>query len=255
MILDEFVLDGKTAIVTGASRGLGKAIAIALAEAGADVVLTSRTIKDLEVTASEIEKRGRKGVPIATDVRVQTQVEQMVDKTIELFGKVDILVNNAGIVIEKALMEVTEEEWRRVIDTNLTGMYFCAKAVGKYMIKQGGGKIINLASAMGIDTFPNLVSYSSSKGGVLLFTRALAVEWGRYNIQVNSLTPGYFYTDFTYNVLDNPKLINVILKKIPLRRYAQPHELGGTVVFLASKASDFMTGSNIVIDGGQTIAM
>jgi NAD(P)-dependent dehydrogenase (short-subunit alcohol dehydrogenase family) len=253
MVLDEFSLEGKIAIVTGASRGLGKAISLCLAEADCNVVVTSRSLRDLEQTALEINQKGRIGVPLETDIRNWKQVERMVEATIERFGKVDILVNNAGMVIEKPLLETTEEEWRNVVDTDLTGTFFCSKAVGKYMIKQGGGKIINISSAFGIKVPENVVSYSAAKGAVFLFTRALAVEWGKYKINVNCIAPGHFYTAFTDKVLDNPKLLNIILRKIPLGRYAQPHELGGLVVFLASKASDFMTGEAIVIDGGLTI--
>jgi len=251
MVLEEFVLNGKSAIVTGAGRGLGKAMAQALAEAGADVVVAARTVKEIEETSGEIEKLGRRSIAIPTDVSSSKSVEEMVHQVLSEFGKIDILVNNSGMAINKPLIETTEEEWNKVISTNITGMFLCIKAVGDHMIQHKSGKIINIASNVGVMGYQNFISYCVSKAGVIQFTRALALEWARYNINVNAIGPGTFYTAFNSQALDDKNIKDKMLKRIPLRRVGQPKELGPLVVYLASKASDFMTGETIFIDGGQ----
>ena len=246
-------LDGKVAIVTGGGRGLGKAAAIALADAGADVVVASRNMQNIQAVAEAIRAKGRRALAISVDVTRPEEVEAAVEKTIQDFGRIDILVNNSGIAFVKPLMELSEEEWHGIIETNLTGIYLCTRSVGKFMIKQGKGRVINIASVDGFVGVPNLVGYCASKGGVIQFTRALAAEWARYNITVNALAPGYFYTDMSREALEDEVMKQRLLKNIPLRRVGQPGELGPLVVYLASDESSFMTGSVIVIDGGESI--
>lgn len=251
--MEPWSLKNKVAIITGGARGIGKAGALALAGAGANTVIVDLRYAEAQKTADEAQKLGPRSLAVETDITKNADVVRMVEEAISHFGKVDILVNNAGIVIEKPVLEATEEEWRAVLDTNLTGMFLCAKAVGKHMVDQGGGKIINISSSFGIKAAPNVASYCAAKGGVILLTKALAVEWGVYKINVNCIAPSHFYTDFTKDIFEDPKLLKVILRKIPLGRYAQPQEMGPLLVFLASSASDFMTGETVVIDGGLTV--
>ena len=250
-ISDQMDLTGKVAIVTGSGRGLGKAMALALGYAGADLVVTARTGVEIEETAQEIEKKGRKTLVVQTDITDPKQVDHLIHQTIERFGKVDILVNNAGIAIVKSFQEMSLEEWRRTLDTNLTSLFLCCQAVGPYMIQQKRGKIINITSIDGAAGKANFVAYCASKGGVIQFTRALAVEWAKFNIQVNAIGPGAFYTKPMAVVLDDEKLGPTRRKKIPMGREGRPEELGPLVVYLASSASDSMTGETIFIDGGE----
>ncbi|MDY6930908.1 MAG: 3-oxoacyl-ACP reductase family protein [Halobacteriota archaeon] len=251
-VLEKFKLDGKVAIVTGGGRGLGKAIAIALGEAGADITVSARTKKQIEGVKAEIEGLGRNALSIQTDVRVAEQVEDMVERTVSELGRVDILVNNAGIGGYGWLTELSEDSWHNVLDTNLTSTFLCTRAVGKHLTKQNSGKIINISSAAGIVGAPRQAHYHSSKAGVILFTKALALEWNRFNINVNAIAPGYFLTNLTKPMTMNKKYHQEMLKKIPLRRLGDPEEIGPLAVYLASDASSYMTGETIVIDGGVT---
>jgi len=251
MVFDMMRLDGKVAIVTGSGRGLGRAMALALAEAGADVVAAARTEAEIEETASLIRDSGRRSISIVCNVMEKSAADLLVRKTLAEFGRVDILVNNVGFALFKPFLEISEEDWRTAIDSNLTSMLFFCQAVGPTMIEQGRGKIINIASIIGERVRTRSVPYASSKGGVIQFTKALAVEWARYRINVNAIGPGAFYTDPMKVILDDPKLGEVRTKKIPLKRVGQPKELGPLVVYLASEASDFMTGEVIYIDGGE----
>jgi NAD(P)-dependent dehydrogenase (short-subunit alcohol dehydrogenase family) len=244
-------LTGKVAIVTGSGRGLGRAMALALAQAGADIVVTARTKAEIEETAQEIEKKGRKTLVVQADINNPQHVDHLVHQAIERFGKIDIIVNNAGIAIAKPFQEMSLEEWRRTLDTNLASLFLCCQAVGPYMIQQKRGKIINITSIDGAAGKANLVAYCASKGGVIQFTRALAVEWAKFNIQVNAIGPGAFYTKPMSVVLDDEKLGPIRRRKIPIGREGRPEELGPLVVYLASSASDFMTGETIFIDGGE----
>jgi NAD(P)-dependent dehydrogenase (short-subunit alcohol dehydrogenase family) len=251
-VLDKFKLDGKVAIVTGGGRGIGEAIAIALAEAGADVAVCARTDKQIKEVAGKIEKIGRRALAIPTDVRKWEQVQNMADKTVAELGRVDILVNNAGILGYAWLLDTPEKTWHDIIDTNLTSVFLCTKAVGKYLIKQKSGKVINVASAAGVAGSPRQAPYHASKAGIILFTKALALEWNRYNINVNTIAPGFFITDMTKPITFDKKFYEKFLEKIPLRRLGNPEEIGPLAVYLASDASSYMTGETIVIDGGVT---
>ena len=250
-IFERMSLEGKVALVTGSGRGLGKAMAIALAQAGANLVVISRTGAEIEETARHIEKMGRKVLAFRADVTIPDEVDEVVKQTMDLFGRIDILVNNVGVTLVRPLQEMTVEEWRNTLDTNLTSLFLFCRAVGPHMIARGRGKIINISSIDGAGGQAERVAYCASKGGVIQFTKALAVEWVRYNIQVNAIGPGAFYTKPMAAVLDDEELGPLRRKKIPQGREGRPDELGPLVVYLASSASDFMTGETIFIDGGE----
>jgi len=250
-IQDLLNLDGKVALVTGAGRGLGKSMALALAEAGSDVICVARTKGQIEETCAGIEGFGRKGMAIPTDIASSRSVDEMCSAALSEFKKIDILVNNAGISIEKPFCDVTDEEWDRLMNINLRGAFFCSRAVGRGMIERRQGKVINISSILGKRGYQNFVSYCVSKGAMTQFTRALAMEWARYRINVNAIAPGTFLTPFNEEVYANDKVREVVLKRIPIRRFGQADELGPLVVYMASRASDYMTGETVYIDGGQ----
>lgn len=247
-VLEKFKLQGKVALVTGAGRNLGKSIALSLAEAGADVAVTSRTLSEIERTEQEIKKKGRKALAIRMDVTDSNLVERAVKKIIAELGRIDILVNNAATRSFKSLLEISEGEWRSVIDTNLMGAFFCCKAVGPYMIQQGGGRIINISSRIGLQGMANRVAYCASKGGLIQLTRALALEWAPYNILVNSVAPGLINTPETSKAIQEGKAA-----EIPLKRAGEPEEIAPLIVYLASEACTYMTGEVILIDGGWAV--
>jgi len=251
MVFDKMRLDGRVALVTGSGRGLGRAMALALAEAGADVVVTARTKKEIHETASEIKALGKRSMPIVCNVTKRSSVEKVVSKALSKFGRVDILVNNAGLAIVKPFLEFDEKEWKTTMDTNLKSMFLFCQAVGPAMMKQGGGKVINITSVLGAKGRAGMVPYAASKGGVIQLTRTLAIEWAPYHINVNAIGPGAFYTRPMKVVLDDPKLGPIRRDKIPLKRHGHPEELGALVVYLASSASDYMTGEVIYVDGGE----
>lgn len=244
-------LNGRVALVTGAGRGLGRAMALALAEAGADVVVTARTKKEIQETASDIKALGRKAMPIVSDVTRRSSVEKVVRKAVSKFERLDILVNNAGVAIVKPFLEFNEKDWKTTMDTNLKSMFLFCQAVGPVMMKQGGGKVINMTSVLGAKGRAGMVPYAASKGGVIQLTRTLAIEWAPYHINVNAIGPGAFYTRPMKVVLDDPKLGKIRREKIPLKRHGLPEELGPLAVFLASNASGYMTGEVIYVDGGE----
>ncbi len=253
MTNDLFTLEGKVAIITGASRGLGKAMAIGLAQAGATVVVTD--VLDTSDTVEEIRKIDEKSFGLKVDVSNKADVEKMVKKTTDAFGKIDILVNNAGILRTGNAEELKKEDWGNVLQINLTGQFLCAQAVGKQMITQKSGKIINISSIAGLFGYATSAPYSASKAGVISLTKTLAAEWGKHNINVNAICPGVFATDMTDDYLKSEEFLNNIKSNVPLSRYAKPEELVGTVIYLASKASEYVTGHALVIDGGWTAAL
>jgi NAD(P)-dependent dehydrogenase (short-subunit alcohol dehydrogenase family) len=253
-VLSSFALDGRVAIVTGGKRGIGKAIALALAEAGADVAVCSRALDDgrLEATAEEIRQLGRRSLAIQADVRERASIEEMVARVVAEFGTIDIMVNNAGVQVEVPLIEVKEEDWDFIHSTNLKGCLFCCQEVSRVMVKQKRGNIINIASIGGLRPCLNLGGYDTSKAGVIMLTQSLASELARDNIRINTICPGYIMTEMNQYLLDNPDLLRMTETSILLGRWAEPREIAAVAVFLASDASSYMTGSAVVVDGGFT---
>jgi NAD(P)-dependent dehydrogenase (short-subunit alcohol dehydrogenase family) len=245
-----FDLTGKTAIVTGASRGLGQYFGRALARAGADLVITSRTLGSLEEFRREIEGLGRRAVPLALDVRDQASITRMVDDAHEALGAIDILVNNAGCNVRKPAVDVTWDDWNLILDTNLRGTFFVAQAVARKMIPRGYGRIINIGSVTSVFGYAGLTPYCASRGGVKQMTMSLADDWGRHGITVNCLAPGWFRTEQNKVLYENQEWLDYLCDRIPLKRPGKPTDLEGAVVFLASDASEYITGQTLLIDGG-----
>jgi NAD(P)-dependent dehydrogenase (short-subunit alcohol dehydrogenase family) len=249
-----FDLSGRAAIVTGGGSGIGRQMATGLAEAGANLVLCARKAERCEEAAAEIERLGVQAFGMRCDVRDPAEVQAVVDRTKAELGRVDVLVNNAGTSWGAPAEEHPLEGWQKVIDVNLTGVFLFAQAVGRVMIDQGGGKIVNVASVAAFGGAPpelvNAVAYNASKGGVVSFTRDLATKWARHGINVNAVAPGWFPSDMNRVLLDAQP--DAYLEHIPLRRFGGPDDLKGAVVFLASRASDFVTGQVVVVDGGQS---
>lgn len=250
-----FGLSVKTAVVTGGHRGLGASIARGLAAAGANVAIADIcSEQDGAAIVQEIEALGSRALFIRTDVTDKQSVEQAVERVLQEFGSIEILVNNAGVADTSKSEELPDEEWNKVMDVNLKGtLYFC-QTVGKHMIEQQYGRIVNISSYWGLTGNPAGLSYSVSKGGVISLTKVLAVEWGEHNITVNAIAPGYIHTDMTEWVWGNPKINDYITDRIPLQhRLGTPEEVGGLVTFLSSQASSYVTGTLIPIDGGLLI--
>lgn len=245
-------LTGQAAIVTGAGRGLGRAIAIGLAQAGAKVVLASRSAAQLQEVSQQIAALGGTSAVVATDISDPASVANLAARTVAEFGRADILVNNSGILATRPLIDQSPEEWDNIFATNVRGTFLVSQAIGKLMIAQKSGKVINIASNFGLKGIANHAAYCASKAAVISMTKSLALEWARYNIQVNAVAPGYFETDLTAGVRDNADAYNSIVKAVPARRMGRPAELIPWVRLLSGPGSDFMTGETIVIDGGQT---
>lgn len=245
-----FDLTGRIALVTGSSQGLGLAIARGLAQAGAAVVLNGRDEKKLAATADALRAEGVKVYPAAFDVTDGAAGAAAVARAEAEFGVVDILVNNAGIQRRAPLAEMTEEQWRSVIDTNLTSAFLVSRAVAPRMIARGRGKIINICSVMSEVSRPTIANYAAAKGGLKMLTRAMAVEWAKHGLQTNGIAPGYFVTELNQPLVENADFNKWICGRTPAGRWGQPHELAGAAVFLASTASDFVNGQVLYVDGG-----
>jgi dehydrogenase/reductase SDR family protein 4 len=245
-------LAGKVAVVTGGRRGIGRAIALALAKAGADVALGDRVADDgeLEKAAAEIEKLGRRSLALQADITRKAEVDSLVQKTLAELGAIDILVNNAAMNIRAPLLELNEAGWDRVIDTDLKGYYLCSQAAGRVMVGQKRGNIINIASTAAVDTAPEMGAYCIAKAGVVMLTRILAIELAQYNIRVNAVAPSIVKTRFSQPLWADAKALKEIEAGIPLGRLAEPEDITGSVLFLASEASAYITGHTIVVDGG-----
>ena len=246
-------LINRIAIVTGARRGMGRTHALELAKAGAKVVVSDISQEDCQKVVKEIEREGGKALALKCDISKRDEVEAMVKKTIEKFGKIDILVNNAGILQFKPFLELTEEDWNKVLDVNLKGYFLCAQAVTREMVKQKSGVIINISSiAMGQVGvgFPNIIHYCASKGGIVAMTEALALELAPFNIRVNAVSPGAIDTPMIESTKVNPQAMESTLARVPMHRVGKPEEVSKLVLFLASDDSSYMTGSTIVVDGG-----
>jgi NAD(P)-dependent dehydrogenase (short-subunit alcohol dehydrogenase family) len=252
MGLDIFDLTGKVAMVTGSTRGLGEVAAVALAKAGADVAVCGRSTPDLERVTAEIVKLGRSARGFPIDVTDSGKVAEAVERILAYFGRIDILVNNAGVNYRVPVLEYPEEEWDRVINTNLKGYFLVARAVAPQMIEHGYGKVINMSSILGAVGLPHQVAYASSKGGVDQMTKVMALEWAKLGVRVNAIGPTYFETELVTQIRQDEQRFNFINERTPMGRWGHLPELEGTVIFLASAASDFITGQTIYVDGGWT---
>ena len=268
-MLEEFSLEGKTALVTGGGRGLGKAMALVFAEAGGDVALVARTKAQVEEAAEEIRTMGRRAIPIAADVTDYSQVEKFVAVATHDLGKIDILVNNAGIGLGGAAVApmpgstdselglntsriITPEIWDNLVRTNLTSAFYCCNAVGPQMMERRYGKVINIISSNATRAYPLTGPYNAAKAGLRMFTKVLALEWAPYNINVNAIGPGAIRTEMTKHRHDDPVIREKLLNIIPMRKFTTPRHVGLLALYLASPASDWMTGQNIYFDGGET---
>jgi NAD(P)-dependent dehydrogenase (short-subunit alcohol dehydrogenase family) len=252
-VLDSFRLEGRSALVTGGASGLGRVIATALSEAGARVAIASRTRENCERTASEIAQvTGGRTCAFSANVTMASDVERLVTEIEDTIGAVDILVNNAGINIRGPVDQLTEADWDAVVDTNLKGPFLCARAVGPAMARRGWGRIINLASILGVVALPGRAPYASAKAGIINLTRVLALEWAGTGVTVNALCPGVFGTEMNRQLLDDPVKYQEFVRRIPMGRWGELHELAGAALFLATDASSYVTGSCLFVDGGWT---
>lgn len=248
-----FDLTDRIAIVTGGAGGLGRPTALGLADFGANVVVTSRNLDNLEKVKREIDQLGRESLAIPSDVSKHEDVIRLVKQTVDTFGRIDILVTYAGLNIPKPAEEYPYDDWKKVIDTNVTGMFLCNQEVGKVMIKQRKGKIINISSVRGRYGLPrNYVAYCTSKGAVDMITRTLACEWAKFNVLVNAIAPTVIETPLTAHILANPEFAQSMKNRIPLGRWGFPDDLIGAIVYFASDASNFITGQILYVDGGVT---
>ena len=245
-----FDLTGKVALVTGASRGLGRQFALALARAGADLALTSRALDALAGTQQEIAALGRRALPLELEVRDYESIRRLPDTIAAHYGKLDILVNNAGCNVRKPALEVTWDDWNLVLDTNLRGAFFVAQAAATLMIPHGCGRIINIGSVTSVFGYAGLAPYCASRGGIKQLTMSLADDWGRHGITVNCLAPGWFKTAQNAVLYEDQEWVAYITDRIPLKRPGQPGDLDGAIVFLASDASAYITGQTLLVDGG-----
>lgn len=254
MGLDMFSLEGKVALVTGASRGLGRSIALGYAEAGADVAVAARSVDDLETLAKEIDGTGRRALTVETDVTERDQIERMIGRTVDELGRLDVLVNNAGgSNFASPLIGLRPAGWDKIIGLNLDSVFHATQLGAQAMLESGGGSIIQMASVAGIEGAPGLSMYSAAKGGVRLFTQAVAKELAASGVRVNSIAPGWIDTPLNDWMTNDEGTLREAEKMIPMGRIGRPEEIVGAAIYLASDASSFVTGATLVIDGGQTI--
>ncbi len=253
MDISSFSLEGKTAIVTGGKRGIGRAIALAFAQAGADVAVCGRVIEDgeLRAVADEIQRLGRRSLAIQADISRKTDVDNLVQRVMDQLGGIDILVNNAAISLSASLLDMPEDVWDETINTDLKGYYLCCQAVGKRMVERKKGSIISISSRVGIRAAINSGAYCVAKAGVLMLTRVLALELANYNVRVNAIAPGWVKTEMTKSHWSVPEALKQLESVIPMGRFGEPCEIAGAALFLASDASSYITGHTIVVDGGR----
>lgn len=252
MDFPDFRLKDQVSIVTGGNKGIGRTIAVCLAQAGAHVVIAGRTKHELEEVCSEIKQFGNKAIGVEMDVRNERDVEKMVAEALKAFEKIDILVNNAGVSHVLPAEDHTEEIWDTILDTNLKGVFLCSQAVGRQMIRQKRGSIVNMSSQAGTVGLLNHVAYCASKGGVDSLTRVLALEWAPHHVRVNAVAPTVIRTPMTDKVFADQKVRAELTAKIPLGRFGEPEDVAGAVIFLASEASSMITGHILLVDGGWT---
>ncbi|OLO40465.1 hypothetical protein BTR23_08255 [Alkalihalophilus pseudofirmus] len=248
-----FDLSGKTAIITGAGRGIGRSIALGLADAGSQVVICSRTTEELEEVAEEIKRKNREVEIVPCDITIPSDIDRVVERAKERFGKIDILINNAGITVKKPAEEYTVDDWNKIIAVNLTGVFLFAQKVGIEMLAQQQGTIINISSIASKTAITNSIAYGASKGGVNMITKTLASEWATRGVRVNGIAPAYIETPLVKNIKDTkPEFVENIEQRTPMNRLGKPDEIVGAAVFLSSEASSYMTGETIFVDGGWT---
>lgn len=248
-----FNIEGKVAIVTGASKGIGKSIALLLANNGANIALISRDKEELQKVADEIEGIGQKVLIVPIDLTKTSEISKKVQEIHNYFGQIDILINNAGTNIPKDAEDVTESEWNKVMDINVKSVFFLSQAVGKYMKESSKGKIINVSSQMAFVGYYKRAAYSSSKGAITQLTKALSIEWAEHNINVNAVAPTFIETPMTKKMLNEKEFKDDVLGRIPLKRLAKEEDLFGAFIYLSSNASDMVTGQTIIVDGGWTV--
>ena len=253
-ILDSFALTGRTALVTGAGRGIGRGLALAFAEAGADVALNSRTATELERVAEEVRERGRQAYVVTGDVSTAAAAREVVERTIAQVGHLDVMLNAAGIALRVPAEDVAEEQFDRVVDANLKGTYFACQAAGRHMLARGQGSIVNIASLTTSFGLPLRSVYAATKGAVGQLTKTLAVEWASRGVRVNAIAPGWILTPLTRPLHDDPQHTAWIVGRTPMGRWGTPDDLAGAAVFLASDASAFVTGQVLYVDGGFVVA-
>ena len=247
---DLFSLQGKVALVTGAAQGIGREIALGFAQYGADIVAVDLTDEKLLTLKNAIEAQNRRCLVLATDLVHVDRIDRMVETAVKEMGRIDILANIAGVNVHKAAEEMTEKEWDFVLDINLKALFFCCQAVGKVMLQQGSGRIINMSSSFGVVGFGGRTAYAASKAAVSNLTKTLALEWSAKGVHVNALAPGPVWTEARHELFSNPEFYDNLVKKVPINRTAKPVEMVGPAIFLASEASSFVTGETLLVDGG-----